>query len=76
MAKKYDIAYEFWGVILFLAAQQQPDKSWTAGVVMHTNMGIVAPPFATSIGNTKEEALKNLQREILNDMERAWMNPK
>ncbi len=72
MAKTTDLEYEFWGILLVITAMIQPNSTWKAIALIHTAAGVAGMP-AHAIGTTRDEAIKSLQRLLLEDMERAWI---
>jgi hypothetical protein len=71
MAKTTDLEYEFWGILLVITAIMQPNNTWKAIALVHTAAGVAGMP-AHAIGTTRDDAIRNLQRLLLEDMERAW----
>ena len=72
MAKTTDLEYEFWGILLVITAMMQSNGTWKAIALIHTAAGVAGMP-AHAIGTTRDEAIKSLQRLLLEDMERAWI---
>lgn len=71
MTKITDFTYEFWGILLVITAVIQSNGTWKAVAVIHTAAGVAGMP-AHAIGTTRDDAIKSLQRLLLEDMERAW----
>lgn len=71
MAKTTDLEYEFWGILLVITAIMQSSGTWKAIALIHTPAGVAGMP-AHAIGTTRDEAIKSLQRLLLEDLEFAW----
>ncbi len=71
MTKSNDLEYEFWGILLVITAMMQSNGTWKAISLVHTAAGVAGMP-AHAIGTTRDDAIRSLQRLLLEDMERAW----
>lgn len=69
-----DIVYDFWGITIVITANIRHDDLWEAVAIMHTNAGVIYPPIISKIGITRQDAITNVQRHLLTDMEAAWLN--